>query len=344
MNRYLFSIGNKIIGSDEVLIQTMSDRKTSDIEYNVNLTNSLSKMGLDMMRFSILDEEDVKAIKEIKKRVNIPLIADIHFNYLFALSCMDNNVDKVRINPGNIGSEANLRKVINKAKETNTPLRIGVNSGSLNKYKGKTSSFVDDYFLALDETLNIFQSEDFNNIVLSLKSTDLELTSTLYRKAYEKYPYPLHLGLTEAGKGSQGICKSSICLYPLLKDKIGDTIRVSLADDRREELRVCKTLLKYAGRKTLPTLIVCPTCGRTLVDVKEIAIDIENYLDYVFKDIKVAVMGCPVNGIGEAKDCDIGIAGSGLENIYLLFSKGKEIGRYQKDEAIKKMKDFIDEF
>ncbi len=344
MEKLKFNIGNKIIGDNNVLIQTMSDSKTSNVDYNIKLTNELEKIGLDMMRFSILDNDDVEAIKIIKKNTNIPIIADIHFNYKFALAVMDNNIDKVRINPGNIGSEVFLREIINKAKSKNVTLRIGVNSGSLNKYKGKTKSPIDDYLLALDETLNIFESEGFNHIVLSLKSTSIDYTTKLYKKAYLKYPYPLHLGLTEAGRNTQGIVKSSICLFPLLQEGIGDTIRVSLANDRKEEIRVCKTLLKYANRKVEPTLIVCPTCGRTKCDVKEIADHVETFLDSINKDIKVAVMGCPVNGLGEAKDCDIGITGSGNYNEYLLFSKGKELGRFKKEECIKKLEDYIKNF
>lgn len=344
MDRFLFNIGNKLIGDGYCLIQTMSDTKTSNIKANIDLTNTLTDIGLDMMRFSILDEEDIRAIKEVKKNTSIPLIADIHYNYLFALSAIENGIDKIRINPGNIGGESNLRKVILKAKEYNVPIRIGVNSGSLNKYKGKTDNEIDDYFLALDETLNIFKDENFNNLVLSLKSTSISKTQELYSKAYYKYPYPLHIGLTEAGRGQEGIIKSTIALFPLLNQGIGDTIRVSLADNRIEEIRACKNLLKYAGRINLPTLIVCPTCGRTKVDVKEIADELKVFLDKIKKDIKIAVMGCPVNGLGEAKDTDIGITGSGNKNEYILFSKGKEIGKYNKVEAIEKLKKFIIKF
>lgn len=344
MDKFLFNIGNKLIGDGSCLIQTMSDTKTSNINENITLTNSLTDIGLDMMRFSILDEEDLKAIKEIKKQTKIPLIADIHYNYLFALSAIENGIDKIRINPGNIGSESNLRNVILKAKEFNVPIRIGVNSGSLNKYKGKTSNCIDDYFLALDETLNIFKEENFNNLVLSLKSTSITNTQDLYSKAFYKYPYPLHIGLTEAGRGQEGIIKSTIALFPLLNQGIGDTIRVSLADNRIEEIRACKNLLKYASRIKLPSLIVCPTCGRTKVDVKEIADELQIFLDKINKDIKIAVMGCPVNGLGEAKDADIGITGSGNLEEYILFSKGKELGKYNKEQAMDKLKKFIINF
>lgn len=346
MEKYAFQIGNKWIGNEHpILIQTMSDRKTSDIDYNINLTNELEKMGLDLMRFSVLDFEDAKAIRFIKERTNIPLIADIHFDYRFALMAMDSNIDKVRINPGNIQSEANLREVIEKAKEKNIPLRIGVNSGSLNKYRGKGKDQIEDFLLAMDDTLSVFQSENFNNIVLSLKTSNPHHLEEIYTKANEKYPYPLHIGLTESGFGIQGAMKSAVALYPLLKKGIGDTIRVSLADDRREEIRAVKTLLSLSGRREdLPELIVCPSCGRTQIDLKPISREIQEHLDFVFKKIKVACMGCPVNGIGEAKDADIGIAGSGKKDVYLLFQKGTPIGLFEKKEAMTRLNSLIDRF
>lgn len=346
MERTSFAIGNKTIGKDQrILIQTMSDRKTSDIEYNVSLTNHLEKMGLDMMRFSVLDFEDAKALKSIKEQTNIPLIADIHFDYRFALASMESGVDKIRINPGNIGSEANLREVIALAKEKDIAMRIGVNSGSLNKYRGKGKDKIDDFLLAMDETLEVFKSMSFEKIVLSLKTSDPDLLIPLYERAYAKYPYPLHLGLTESGFGTMGSIKSALGIYPLLNKGIGDTIRVSLADERKEELRACKTLLKLTHRREdIPTMVVCPSCGRTQIDLKPISRIVADHLDFVFKDIKIAVMGCPVNGIGEAKDSDYGIAGSGKKDVYLLFSKGKPIGLFEKEEALKQLDTFIDNF
>lgn len=344
--RYSFNIGNKIIGDNNpILIQSMGDKKTTEVDYLVNETNKLEKMGLDMMRFSLLDESDCYAIKEIKKRVNIPIIADVHFNYRYALLAIESGVDKIRINPGNIGGNDKLKIVINECKKKNIPIRIGVNSGSLNKYRGKTGSKVDDILLALDETISIFKEENFNNIVLSLKSSSIDDLYDIYKKAYDKYPYPLHIGLTESGFSTLGVTKSSIALYPLLKEGIGDTIRVSLADDREEEIRACKTLLKISKRRMdIPDMIVCPTCGRTQIDLKPISREILTHLDYVFKNCKVAVMGCPVNGIGEAKDADFGIAGSGEKDIYVLFKKGNVLGRYKKEEALDKLYQMIDDF
>ena len=344
MKKLTFNIGNKVIGNS-ILIQTMSDKKTSNIKYNIELTSTLEKMSLDMMRFSILDKKDAFSLKEIKKNVNIPIIADIHFDYLLALEAIKNNVDKIRINPGNINSTAGLRLIINECKKKNIPIRIGCNSGSINKYKGKSNSIINDYFLALDNMIEIFKEENFNLLVLSLKSSDPLLTNNLYLKAYEKYPYPLHIGLTESGYGLIGGIKSTWGLYELLQKGIGDTIRISLASDRKEELRACKELLRLSNRlNNVPELIVCPTCGRTKVDVKPLSQIIQNKLDYVRKDIKIAIMGCPVNGIGEGKDADYGITGLGKKDTYLIFSKGKTIGQYNKEDAIKKLFSLIDNY
>ena len=346
MEHIRFNIGNKVIGDGApCLIQSMGDKKTTCVEEMVKETNDLASCGLDMMRFSVLDFADIEALKEIKKRVSIPVIADIHFDYRFALGALEAGVDKIRINPGNIGSEARLRTVIRACKEKNIPIRIGVNSGSLNKYRGKTGSKADDILLALEDTLAIFKEENFDPIVLSLKSSNPEDLKELYEKAYQRYPYPLHLGLTESGFSTLGSVKSAIGLYPLLAEGIGDTLRVSLADDRIEELRAAKTLLRLAGRRNdIPDLIVCPTCGRTLIDVKPISREILAHLDHVFKPVKIAVMGCPVNGIGEAKDATFGIAGSGKEGLYVLFEHGHEIGLYPKEEALRKLYQLIDTF
>lgn len=345
MKRSTFQIGNKTIGDGNVLIQSMGDRKTTKTDELIPLTNDLSRMGLDMMRFSVLDKEDAKALSEIKKNVSIPIIADIHFDTNLALLAIESGADKIRINPGNVNSEAGLREVIALAKKKNIAMRIGLNSGSLNRYKGKGKDFVDDYFLALDATLAIFREMAFDRIVLSLKTSSPEKTYALYKRAYTDYPYPLHIGLTESGFGVMGSIKSALALQSLLSEHIGDTIRVSLADDRREEVRACKTLLRtLALRKDLPELVVCPTCGRTLIDLKDISREVARRLDYVFKPVKVAVMGCPVNGIGEAKDADFGIAGSGKKDVYLLFSKGHPLGTYEKEEALSRLFGFIDDF
>jgi (E)-4-hydroxy-3-methylbut-2-enyl-diphosphate synthase len=346
MKHISFMIGDKIIGDgNPCLIQSMGDRKTSFTKEMIEETNNLAEIGLDMMRFSVLDEEDIKALSVIKKNTSVPIIADIHFDYRFALMAIDAGVDKIRINPGNIGSEDKLRLVIQKCKERNIPIRIGVNSGSLNKYRGKTKSKAEDILLAMDETISIFREENFDHIVLSMKSSNPKDLREVYQLAYEKYPYPLHLGLTESGFATNGTIKSAIGLFPLLQGGIGDTLRVSLADDRVEEIRACKTLLSLSGRrKDIPDMIVCPTCGRTKIELKDISREVLCQLDHVFKKVTVAVMGCPVNGIGEAKDADFGIAGSGEQDLYVLFSKGKSLGLFHKKEALDRLFDMIRDF
>lgn len=346
MKRISFSIGDKIIGEGHpCLIQSMSDIKTSHVSANIALTNDLARRGLDLMRFSVLDMEDAKAFREIKAKTSIPIIADIHFDYRLALESIASGVDKIRINPGNISSASHLRQILQACKEKHIPIRIGVNSGSLNRYRGKGKDVVEDILLAMDDTLSFFQEEGFEELVLSLKTSNPLILDSLYRQAYERYPYPLHIGLTESGFSTLGSIRSTVALYPLLKDDIGDTIRISLADDRKEELRACKELLSLAGRREhTPELIVCPGCGRTLVPLKDLSRAVMDHLDFVNKKIKVAVMGCPVNGVGEARDADYGIAGSGKENVLLLFSKGKEIGLFEKEEALGKLFSYIDSF
>jgi len=346
MERLSFSIGNKVIGANApVLLQTMGDHKTSDTKTAIEECLSWAKQGLDLVRFSVLDEEDARALKTIKEASPIPVIADIHFEARLALLALESGVDKIRINPGNIGSEARLREVIQACKKHHAAMRIGVNHGSLAKYKGKTTTPEGDYFLALDNTLSVFRSEGFTDIVLSLKSSSPSETRRLYEMAYPRYPYPLHIGVTESGFGVVGAVKSAYALGPLLEEGIGDTLRISLADDRKEEIRAMKALLKATGRrKDLPDLIVCPTCGRTRIDVKPISRLLEEKLDVVFKPVKVAVMGCPVNGIGEARDADFGIAGSGEKDIYLLFRKGVPVGLFPKEEALEKLFGWIDAF
>lgn len=346
MKRLSFQIGDRTIGNgNPVLIQTMGDHKTEDYITAYEETNRLKKMGLDLMRFSVLDKEDAKAFSRIRSKTDIPLIADIHFDSNLALAAIEAGADKIRINPGNIGGEAKLRTVIRACREKRIPMRIGVNSGSLMAFRGKTSSPVDDFFLALDDTLRVFKEEDYDLLVLSLKSSDPKEAKILYERAYRDYPYPLHIGVTESGFGTMGSLKSAYGLIPLLEKGIGDTIRVSLSDDRKEELRACKTLLSLTGRrKDIPDLIVCPACGRTKIDLRPISRLVADHLDYILKPVKVAVMGCPVNGIGEARNADYGIAGSGMEGVYLLFQKGKSLGTFPEKEALAKLFALIDGF
>lgn len=336
MNKYQFSVGSiSIGGNNPISIQSMSDIKTENIVENIALTNDLAKRGLELMRFSVLDEKDAHALKNIRRNVSVPIISDIHFSPKLAFLSLESGVDKIRINPGNFPSLSLLRDLIRECKNRNVAIRIGVNAGSLNAFKGKTKCKADDMLLALDDTLKIFGEEDFTHLVLSLKSSDPILTKELYMKAYERYPYPLHIGLTESGLPLTGAIRSTFALTDILQKGIGDTLRISLADDRKSEIRACKELLKLTGRReNVPTLIVCPSCGRTLIDLKEVASEVQDRLDFINKDIKVAVMGCPVNGIGEAKDAYCGIAGSGKKDVYLYFEHGKEVGLFEKQDAI----------
>lgn len=345
MEKYSFSIRDKRIGGNHhVLIQTRNRIKTSRIKENLKELKPLVPCGLDRIRFSVLDKEDALSLKTYGKELGIPVIADIHYQPELAYLALENGADKIRINPGNWLDNSHLIKLIHLCKEKNIPIRIGVNSGSLNKYKGKGKNPIDDYFLALDEALEVFRQEDFTHLVLSLKSTNIEQTISLYEEADRKYPYPLHIGLTESGYGLIGARKTEAAILPLLKEGIGDTIRVSLADDRIEEIRACKELLKLSGRrKDIPDLIVCPGCGRRAHNRRPIARLVQSRLDKVRKNIKVAIMGCPVNGIGEAKDSDLGLAGTGNKDTLIFFSKGKIIGTYKAKDAIEKLFEEIGE-
>ena len=339
-----FNIGNKTSGgSNDILIQTMAKAKTSRIEEILALDKELKALGNDLLRLSVLDEEDAEAFKELSSRTSTPLIADIHFDYRLAIKAIQNGAKKIRINPGNIGGEENLKKVIDVAKEYNVPIRIGVNSGSLSSKYTNRHDELDSYMESLDEVVKLMEKYDFRNIVLSLKSSSPELTYQAYKRASEIYPYPLHLGVTEAGGGVDGALRTAIALVPLLRDGIGNTIRISLTDDPREEVKACKTLLSGLGlRKDVPTLISCPTCGRTQVNLIKTYNIVKEKLNYVNKPIKVAIMGCPVNGPGEAKDANLGLAGG--KNAFTFFKKGKPVKTLKEDEAIKLLFEEIDKF
>lgn len=342
-NTSTFFIGNKKIGGDSpILIQSMSDIRTAEVDKNVELTERLVKLGLDMMRYSVLDERDALALAEIKKRTSVPVIADIHFNANLAMLAIESGVDKIRLNPGNMPAEK-IRSIRDAMLDKGIALRIGVNSGSLGKYGKATLDNTDPFFFAIDEMLDIFKEVNFKKIVLSLKATDPTLTIALYKRASRIYPYPLHVGQTESGYSVAGAIRSSVAMVPLLSEGIGNTIRISLSDDRIQEMVACRTMLAALGlRHDIPVLITCPTCGRTQCDVSNEARIIDNYLTYnVHDDIRVAVMGCPVNGPGEAKDADIGLAG-GI-NSYLVFVKGKPVRTLKGSEAVNEFIKMIDE-
>lgn len=336
-------VGNvKIGGQNKVVIQSMTNTKTKDIENTVKQILDLEKAGCEIIRVACLDIEDAKAIKQIKKYIHIPIVADIHFDYKIALEAIKNGVNKIRINPGNIGDEGKVRKVVEACKEHKIPIRIGVNAGSLEKellekYKKPTAEAMVE---SAKRHVEILEKLEFYDIAISLKASDLDLCIEAYEKASKVFKYPLHLGITESGTEFGGTIKSSIGLGVLLRQGIGDTLRVSLSDDPVKEIKVAKEILKdcklYFGE---PTLIACPTCGRTQIDLIPIAKEMEKFLENIHSDIKVAVMGCVVNGPGEAREADIGIAGGIKEG--LLFKKGQIIKKVKEENLVDCLKEEI---
>ena len=290
----------------------MTNTFTKDVKATVKQILDLEKAGCEIIRVACLDIEDAKAIKEIKKEIHIPIVADIHFDYKIALEAIKSGVDKLRINPGNIGGKDRVEAVVNACKERNIPIRIGVNSGSiekeiLEKYNGKPTA--EGMLESALKHIKILEDLDFYDICVSLKASNLDLCIEAYEKASKSFDYPLHIWITEAGTVFSGTIKSSIGLGVLLREGIGNTLRVSLSDNPIEEIKVAKEILKNCGLyHKSPTLISCPTCGRTQIDLIPIAKEVENFLQGIEKDIKVAVMGCAVNGPGEAREADIGIA------------------------------------
>lgn len=328
-------IGNLTIGGqNKVVIQSMCNIKTENYLEVSNQINECARLGAELMRVSVMDEKDALAIKEIKKRISIPLVADIHFDYRLALLAMESGVDKIRINPGNIGDIENVKKVVSMAKEKHIPIRIGVNSGSLDKsIHDYSSSYTAEKLVAsAKKHVEILESLGFYDIVISLKGSNVLETVEAYRLASKTFPYPLHLGITEAGFKDIAVIRSSAGLAPLLLDGIGDTIRISISGSVKDELITCKRLLHDCGLyPNYPTLVACPTCGRTQVDVESLARKVMDYLETINKPIHVAVMGCVVNGPGEAKNADIGIAGGHHE--YVIFKKDKVIKKVPEDKA-----------
>ena len=344
MNRLetrLVKIGNTSIGhSNNVKIQSMCNIKTSKYEEVIKQILELEKLGCDIIRVSVMDESDALAIKEIKNAIHIPLVADIHFDYRLALKAIENGVDKIRINPGNIGSIENVKKVVDACKEKHIPIRIGVNSGSLDKtiHDYSTHYTANALVESAKKHVKILEDLDFHDIVISLKGSDVLTTIKAYEIASETFPYPLHLGITEAGTKEIGIIRSVSGLAPLLLKGIGDTIRISLSADPKEEVIAAKRMLHDLGLyPNYPTLVACPTCGRTRVNVPGVADKVLKMLEEINKPITVAVMGCVVNGPGEAKNADIGIAGGNGE--WILFKKGQVIATLKNDdEAIERLK------
>ena len=338
----VFVGGVQIGGQDKVVIQSMTNTKTKDVESTVNQILKLEEAGCEIVRVACLDEEDARAIKAIKEKIHIPIVSDIHFNYRIALEAAKAGVDKIRINPGNIGSIDRVKQVVDACKERKIPIRIGVNSGSLpkdilEKYGGKPTA------KAMVESgmrhIKILEDLNFFDIVLSLKASDLNLCIESYEEAANTISYPLHLGITHAGTEFSGTVSSSIGLGILLREGIGDTLRVSLSADPVKEIKVAKEILKDCKLYQSPTLIACPTCGRIQYDLIPIANEIEDFLQTIKKDITVAVMGCGVNGPEEAKHADIGIAGGVKEG--LLFKKGNIIKKVKQEEITQVLKEEI---
>ncbi len=334
-------VGNiEIGGNNKVVIQSMTNTKTKDVKSTVNQILELEKVGCEIIRVACLDIEDAKGIKEIKKQIHIPIVADIHFDYKIALEAIKSGVDKIRINPGNIGSEENIKKVVDACKEKHIPIRIGINSGSLEKdllVNGKVT--VKGMIESAKRNIAILEKYGFYDICLSLKATDLDLCLKAYEEASKVFKYPLHIGITESGTKFSGTIKSSIGLGILLKKGIGNTIRVSLSDNPKEEVLVAKEILKNCNLYQGPKLISCPTCGRTQIDLLPIAKEIEEFLQTINEDITVAVMGCAVNGIGEGKEADVGIAGGIKEGV--IFKKGQIIKKVKQEEIIPELKKII---
>ena len=328
-------IGSVKIGADHpIAVQSMTFTKTANAAATVEQILSLERAGCDIVRFSVPDEESAKSISYIKEHTHIPLVADIHFNYKLALAALERGIDKIRINPGNIGSSERIKAVADACRMRGVPIRIGVNGGSLEKHiLAKYGSPTPE---ALCESalyhVRLLEQFDFTDIVVSIKSSDVADTVRANRLFAEKTDYPLHLGVTEAGTERMGIIKSSAGIGSLLLDGIGDTIRVSLTDEVEKEVAAARDLLKALGLRGGVNIVSCPTCARTNIDVIGLATRLHALLDDCEKSIKVAVMGCAVNGPGEAKDADIGIAG-GLGEA-LLIKHGEIVGKIPEDRVI----------
>ncbi|MCR5148407.1 MAG: flavodoxin-dependent (E)-4-hydroxy-3-methylbut-2-enyl-diphosphate synthase [Eubacterium sp.] len=344
-NTRKINIGNVTIGGgNRIAIQSMTNTPTADIEKTVEQILCLEKAGCEIIRSTANTEAAADAFDKIKERIHIPIVADIHFDHRLAIRAIEHGADKIRINPGNIGGKDNLVKVVKAAKEKNIPIRVGVNSGSLEreiieKYSGVTAEGIVES--ALDK-VRMIEECDYNNIVISIKSSDVMMSVKTHRLISEMTDYPLHVGITESGTVYSGNIKSSVGLGIILNEGIGDTIRVSLTGDPVQEVKTAKLILKTLGlRKGGPELVSCPTCGRTEIPLIPLAESVEELLnDYQHLNVKVAVMGCIVNGPGESKNADIGIAGG--KNEGLLFKKGEIVRKVPADQLLSALKNELD--
>ena len=328
----------KIGGDAPIPVQSMTNTDTRDVKSTVSQIKDLEAVGCDLVRVAVLDKEAAIAISEIKKQIDIPVIADIHFDYKLALESIKSGVDGLRLNPGNIGERYKVEEVVKACKEKEIPIRIGVNSGSISKetldrFNGVN---VDSMVHSALEHIKILEDLNYENIKVSLKATDIDLTINSYKKMAEFVDYPFHIGITEAGTIWSGTIKSSVGIGSLLQMGLGDTLRVSLTGDPVEEVRVGKQILRTLGLlRDKVEIISCPTCGRTQIDLIGLANKVERELENIKKPIKVAIMGCPVNGPGEAKEADIGIAGG--KDYGLIFRKGKIIKKVSEDKIIEEL-------
>ena len=329
-------VGGVPVGGDApISVQTMTKTKTSDIEATVQQIKEAEEAGCDIIRVTVNDKEAAEAIKEIVRRSNIPIVADIHFNHIFALKAIEAGVAKVRINPGNIGSEERIKEVLTKAKERKIPIRIGVNSGSLEEEILEKHGYptAEALYESAMKHVKICEKYGFEDIVISVKSTDVRLMIEAYRMIAERTDYPLHLGVTEAGTTRVGTIKSAVGIGTLLAEGIGDTIRVSLTDDPVKEVEVGKEILRSLGLATRNVeIIACPTCGRLEVDLFTITNKLEAAVKDIKKPVKVALLGCVVNGPGEASEADIGIAAG--KGVAILYRKGEVVKRIKEEEIV----------
>lgn len=329
-------VGNIYIGRDApITVQTMVKVDAHDVKAVVRQIREQEEVGCDITRMNVLDMESVKNFSKIKKQIHIPIVADIHINYLWAIEAIKQGVDKLRINPGNIGGEDKVRKVVSLAKDRGVPIRIGVNTGSLEKdllerYGHPTAEALVE---SAERHIKILEDLNFDQIVVSLKATDVPMMIEAYRLFSQKYDYPVHLGVTEAGTPWGGTIKSTVGIGTLLAEGIGDTIRISLTGDPKEEIRVGREILKSLSlRQSGPVLISCPTCSRTQIDLVKLANQVEEAIKDIKQPIKVAVMGCIVNGPGEAREADIGVAGG--KEMGAIFVKGKIIKTVKEEEIL----------
>lgn len=330
----LVKVGNCILDGKHIYIQSMLNTRSDDIAGSVAQAVALEQVGCEIVRAAIPNHEAIALIPAIKEKISIPLVADIHFDYRLALEAAEAGIDKIRINPGNIGGMSRVQEVVHACQERQIPIRIGVNSGSLEKeilakYGAPTAEALVESAMG---HVHMLEECGFDDIVISMKSSDVNTMIDAYRLCAQQCNYPLHLGVTEAGTERMGMLKSAIGIGSLIHDGIGETIRVSLTEDPVKEIRAARDILKCIGKRGGPQIVSCPTCGRTRIDLVKTAKEVEAALEYVEKDIKVAVMGCVVNGPGEAKEADIGIAGG--DGCAMLFRKGTVLRKVAEQDIV----------